>query len=292
MDSKDFYANFKDIELTWNHVWGQTEKGFWFHAACFEIEQAGSEGKIFSTHSSVHTPRYHPLLPFDKEDGESEYREILFEGYKPVGGWSNFSNDQVDVFVQHNGYYAYILGTGDKTRYCVNPRINGMGHFYLEDGCQEFVKFKGWMDEYNSTKPWGGLMTSIPKKPTPHGSSPTFRTVIVNNWDWVGLQLDNGLDVVAWKRVSGEMLCTVIKNIGKDGHLVAKTMDTDDAVLEGDTLYIGKAGITIKLVELVKEKVFHPIVGMKYSETPIIAMVKDKAVGHGMRERTYGGIKK
>ena len=286
MDHKKFYEDYKNITLSWYHVWGETEEDFWFHVACFKIVPTREGKELFSTHSSIHKPRYHPLLPFDKEGGISVYKEVLFDGYKPVGPWSNLSTDQVDIFVRHNMFYVYPVGTGEKIKYCINSKIEGIGDFLTEEGFRGFVKFKGWMDEYECSEPWGGLMASI----KPHGE--LFpRKIIINNWDWVGLQLDNGLDIMAWQRSDGSAICTVIKNIGKDSHLVPKSLSTEDVVLAGDTLYISKVNLEIKLVELVKEQIYHPTVGMKYSEVPVLAMIRDKVIGKGMRERTYGGKK-
>ncbi len=99
----------------------------------------------------------------------------------------------------------------------------------------------------------------------------------VPNWDWVTFKLNCGLYGMVWD-CSIEPICEIFMNGG---------MKNSDFILENKHLFINDFGMYLTLEPIYEEIIFKPRIGIKYSEQPFEVLSKGKAIGEGMRERTY-----
>jgi predicted secreted hydrolase len=236
------------VDIEWWYFNGRLSNGLFFHFARFATKVAGFRGG--AVHLSLH-------------DGESKYFEELpddFDQTESVSGFIPGRHGNPDRF-----YFQFkrVLSltcfpenkpvvhnvTHDRNYYSI-PHLKAEGYLLPEEKVTADVWFDHEFSKINRFK----------------------------EWDWISLKLQSG----AWAMVYDcdiDRFCTV--------GLGDKTVQSA-FILEGDRLSINELGMELSLQPTVKEEVFDPRFGVKYSEVPITVLTHEgEKIGHGMRERTH-----
>ena len=247
----DAYYKYGKAKIKWDYVWGKLED-YLFHCVSFNVSKNGG-GHLVSTHGSFHTNK------------GSEYFESIGRGSRKEGRGTYFDTHRMKLIVSHNAYYVYHMTEG--RNYVSFPSVNILGLINIGGTWAHLLTGSGWYDEEEV-----------------NGEDFFYKEgdeLKVNNWDWMGIKLNNK-DIMVYN-LKKDRCCTIMQH--------KRSQATNDFELTEDRLVIPVLNLDAKIIPVVDEKIFHPVIGMKYSEQPVRIFINGKEEGYGMRERTYGGIK-
>jgi hypothetical protein len=105
------------------------------------------------------------------------------------------------------------------------------------------------------------------------------------NWSWVAIKLYNGINIMGYRRK--KEIYTEVEHNGKIYKEEIK--QSYPYPFELDSFYLKNLPIPLRVYPLIRERIFRPKIGMKYSEQPLMICCDGKEVGYGIREKTYGG---
>jgi hypothetical protein len=247
-----------DARSEWWYLWGKTDDDDFFTTALFKTKAGGDVFNVI--HGSViHGDTIHY---FDEIDDELEgmvrtmgYENDRFKFNSPeISFTANIASNPIEHSVENRKYYSIP----DLRVLC---KIAG-----------EKQKAHGWFDHEWAEMIWTHLFKRKGDK------------LIVGNWEWYAIKLHD--TTIMLYHISGDDFCSFTMH-GETQH-PAFTIEYNG---ESTLLTIVEYGISYQLYYLCDEQIFRPKIGMKYSETPFFVTCNGMIIGHGMREKTYGGIK-
>jgi hypothetical protein len=240
------YFRNKKVLISWTYAWGRLEDNTFFHCAHFTEEKDGEPRE--ATHISIHDPRPH-------------YYEILNDGYGKTGNTELYFTDNIRIFVH---------GVGKQHKHKINKRA----HRYLTNVDVKVVKGNkkltgaGWCGVEESNKHWAGIICDSRAGP------------YVNNWNWIAIKMDSGLDIMLYDTKTERYCCTVESGTVKK---------QSDCWLSNNYLEVTDYNLRVTLIPVAVKSIFQPEFGMDYSVQPFI-IIGDNSNGYGVRETTYGGV--
>jgi hypothetical protein len=249
MNFPSTYLHHKDLKVSWTYAWGKVlnknDKEAFFHCAHFDELRNGQS--VSATHISIHDPDPH-------------YFEVLNGGFGMLLNAMAYDANAVRVYIKDKGKYIKQRGHCRKHRYSTSCYATVCTDNDIYRGI-------GWCGSETSNKDWADIIYKDHGKP------------IVDNWEWLGIKLDDGRDIMVYNTKRKQYCCLVESG---------KAKRSKNFFYQANYLELPEWDLKITIVPTASKKIFSPQVGMEYSAEPF-RVLSNKSYGHGIREITYGG---
>ena len=240
------YYKFKRVLINWNYAWGKLDDNLFFHCASFSITKDGQNA--LSTHISIHDPDPH-------------YHEAVGEGFGTFLNATVFDAQTVRVYIKENEKFIKQKGHCRNHKYSVSCYANVFTDTRAYHGM-------GWYGTETSNKHWANIIFERNKTP------------IVDNWEWLGIKLEDGRNIMVYNTKRKKYCCIIDDRVKRSINFW----------YQNNYLHIPEFDLKITLVPISSKKIFSPEVGMEYSVEPFNVLT-NKSHGYGVRETTFGGVK-
>lgn len=248
MDFPNTYLNLKSVRIGWSYAWGKVydKNGneMFFHCAHFDKLKDGESTS--TTHISLHDP-------------DASYYEVLNGGFGMFLNAVGYDVNSVRIYIKDKAKYVTQRSHCRKHRYSTNCYATVIADDTIYKGI-------GWCGTEDSKKHYANIIYKKNGKP------------IIDNWEWLGIKLDDGRDIMVYN-TTRKNYCCLIEN--------GKAKRSKKFWYEANYLSLPEWGLKLTIQPTIGKKIFSPKMGMPYSAQPF--MVLGNVGGHGVREITYGG---